>query len=82
MHTCFISVFIHVLYLYVYKFYFLLIETLIKPYDKNDIQHINDNAHGIIDIIIINKGDISINEFSSVQLHIIIIIYNFCYIHL
>ena len=54
--------------MYVFIFYFLLINTLIKPYDKNDKQHINDKAHGIIDIIIIIKGDISINEFSSVQL--------------
>ena len=42
-----------------------------KPYDKNDKQHIIDRAHGMIDIITINKGDNSINEFSfsSVQLH-------------
>ena len=33
-----------------------------------DRQHIIDKKHGIIDIIIIIKGDISINEFSSVQL--------------
>ena len=49
-------------------FYFLLIMTLINPYDKNDKQHIIERAHGIIDIIIIIKGDISINKFSSVQL--------------
>ena len=53
--------------------YFLLINTLIKPYDKSDKQHIIDKAHGMIDIIIIIKGDISINEFSSVQLHIVIL---------
>ena len=54
-------------------FYFLLINTLIKPYDKNEKQHIIDKAHGMIDIIIINKGGISINEFSSVQLHNVIL---------
>ena len=50
-----------------------MINTLIKPYDKNKKQHIFDKAHGIIDIIIIIKGDISINEFSSVQLLIVIL---------
>ena len=54
-------------------FYFLLISTLIKRYDKKDIQNIIDKAHGMIVIIIINIGDISINEFSSVQLHIVIL---------
>ena len=51
--------------------YFLLINTLIKPYDRNDKQHIIDKKHGIIDIIKI-KGDISkIKSLSSfsVQLH-------------
>ena len=69
------------LYLYVFIFYFkyiysytkiiylLLINTLIKPYDKNNKQHIIDKAHGII-AIIKNKGDISNNILSSsVQLH-------------
>ena len=37
-----------------------MINNLIKPYDKNDKQHIIDKAQGMIDIIIINKGDISI----------------------
>ena len=51
-------------------FYFLLIKTLIKPYDKNDKQHIIDEAHGMIDITK-NKGDISkiITLSSFVQLH-------------
>ncbi len=52
-------------------FYFLLINTLMKPYIENDITHIIDKAHGMIDIIK-NKGDISniILLPSSVQLHI------------
>ena len=50
--------------------YFLLINTLIEPYDKNDKQHIIDKAQGMIDIIK-NKGDISkiISLSSFVQLH-------------
>ena len=57
-----------------YKYYFLLTNTLIKPYDKNDKQHIIDKAHGMIDIIK-NKGDISkiISLSSFVQLHNVIL---------
>ena len=42
-----------------YKFYFLLINTLINLNIENDITHIIDKAHGIIDIIKY-IGDISI----------------------
>ena len=51
-------------------FYFLMINTLIKPYDKNDKQYIIERAHGII-AIIKNKGDISkiILSSSSVRLN-------------
>ena len=50
--------------------YFLLINTLIKPYDKNEKQHIIDKAHGMIDFIK-NRADISkiISLSSFVQLH-------------
>ena len=50
--------------------YFLLINTLIKPYYKNEKQHIIDKAHGMIDNIK-NRGDISkiISLTSFVQLH-------------
>ena len=61
-----------VFYLYVSIFYFLLINTLIKPYDKNDKQHIIDKKHGIV-AIIKNKGHISTviksSLLSVVQLH-------------
>ena len=57
-----------------YKYYFLLTNTLIKPYDKNDKQHIIDKAHGMIDNIK-NKGDISkiISLSSFLQLHNVIL---------
>ena len=52
-----------------YFFYFLLINTLIKPYDKNVKQHIIEKRQGII-ANIKNKGDISkIILSSSGQLH-------------
>ena len=44
--------------MYVFIFYFLLIKTLMKLYDKNDIQHIIDIKQGIINIIKY-QGDIS-----------------------
>ena len=57
-----------------YKYYFLLTNTLIKPYDKNDKQQIIDKAHGMIDIIK-KKGDFSkiISLSSFVQLHNVIL---------
>ena len=60
-------------YTYYYNFeyfYFLFINTLVKPYDKNDLQHNIETAHGII-AIIKNKGDISIiiSLSSFVQIH-------------
>ena len=50
--------------------FILLINPLIKLYDKNDKQHIIETAHSII-AIIKNKGDISkiISLSSFVQLH-------------
>ena len=53
-----------------YKYYFLLTNTLIKPYDKNDKQHIIDKAHGMIDIFK-NKGDIS-SSISVIFIYILI----------
>ena len=46
--------------------YFLI--NLIKLQIINDTQHIIDKKHGIIDIIIIIKGDIPIKVLSTVQL--------------
>ena len=55
--------------------YFYFLKNLTILHIKNDNPQINDNKHGMIEIIIIVKGDISIQSHGDISSSVIFAIY-------